>query len=1123
VGLLLATVALGQEPRQRDIIRRFEDLESRPRLRIDVNGHTAAVRALAFTSDSKRLASAGLDKVVQIWNLGVVRDLTRVKLRERTIRWEVARGPRGNIFALALSPRDGLLAIGGCGTRGSTGDILLVHPVRGSLEQVLEGHRQTVCGLAFSRDGQWLASSDTDGRSLIWERNQWKPIKLYGPDTETYGAEIAGRIGGLPKLRPVAIVGERLLVLPVYVGEDQGASRWRLQQIRLDDRRQVRTFDTVHAGLVTALAASPDGSKFASADLAKNLYVWPADGSTPPRRLPARGVVLSLAFGPDGRQLAVGTMVDGQQSPALSELGVWDLERNRYEPKRRLPDNVYACAISADGKWLASCGGKEHEVFLDDLATGKNHVLRGPGRRVMKIAFAKERPFYRVAFSTSDTELPADGSEALDRSFDPGRSELRTGTRLREADWLDGQWARGDWSAQRGEDGGTLHLARAGALQGYVKLDPQVEGRIRCYCWIPDQRGQTVAIAVGTDLQNSIYLYRLVAQGACPILRAFRGQEDYITSIAVSRDLHYLASGSADGTICYWNLAGYQAGRAVASRWGVELNDSGDQLEVAKALEAGPLFRRGLRRGDVITAIRWPGDDGQVKVETRPAEIARRLEDLPWTTQVVFESARGGMQRPAFQLLPAWQAVATLFAGDDREWAFWTPEGYYDASDNGHTRFGWQINRGLHALPSFYRADQFRRKLERPQVMQRLLSAGSLEEAFRRVSAAAPAEGDSVVAEQIAVTPEIEIVDPLPGQTLRDNPSRVAARIVVPKSSKLVRTRLFANGVAASAARVISEKEVAGGQELTYEWNAALPADRRIMIQVLAGTDSQTASFGSALVEQEVHPPSRRPRLFVLALGINQYADQGIPPLDYSVADAHSIVDLLSRGARPIYDLAAPVMLTNEQVTRPQWRQTFADLTAQLKDVAKPDDLLLIFLAGHGVADEEQQKYYFITYDFKYENYRQGNYADCITWEDFEQLAAIPCRKLALLDTCHSGAIERLRQQNKLAVRGFQEDVVLTVCAASADELAEERPEWQHGVFTKNVLDALTGAAEQKQDRVITLDELVAYVRSAVPAQTDQNQHPTASPVELLPLVGLPLTQIPPTQIPASSAATAGR
>ena len=196
--------AADQGDAQRDLVRVRSSPEEQPWLRINAGGHTAAVQALAFTADSKRLCSAGLDKIVEVWNLSAItRDIRRVFLRERTIRWQVARGLRGSIYALASAPSDGLLALGGYGAMGSLGEILLVNPVDGSLNRVLEGHRQTICSLAFSADGRWLASCDAAGAAILWQRGKWQPVVLYDQDTKTYGAaERRSRLRGSPSCGP---------------------------------------------------------------------------------------------------------------------------------------------------------------------------------------------------------------------------------------------------------------------------------------------------------------------------------------------------------------------------------------------------------------------------------------------------------------------------------------------------------------------------------------------------------------------------------------------------------------------------------------------------------------------------------------------------------------------------------------------------------------------------------------------------------------------------------------------------------------------------------------------------------------------------------------------------------
>ena len=249
---------------------------------------------------------------------------------------------------------------------------------------------------------------------------------------------------------------------------------------------------------------------------------------------------------------------------------------------------------------------------------------------------------------------------------------------------------------------------------------------------------------------------------------------------------------------------------------------------------AGPLYGKGMRKGDVLTALRWPADRAE-KTEQGPAAMLDQLQNLPWGTQVVFEYARNGAAQPAFQLLPAWQPLATLFAAANGEWAFWTPAGYYDASMNGYRMFGWQVNRGLQRLPDYYRADQFYKELERPRVMERLLPAGSLRDALDRAAAenkpAAPADElaqlpqHEVLPAQIAATPRVEILAPAAGTIVRDRATKVKARVELPQGRKMLDVHVYANGVSGTKRELLSERPMDGGaaRQLNRSINGTSP------------------------------------------------------------------------------------------------------------------------------------------------------------------------------------------------------------------------------------------------------------------------------------------------------------
>lgn len=1098
---------------QRDLIRVRSEEERRPWLTINAHGHTAAVYALAFSPDSKRLYSAGLDKVVNVWNTSAaVRDLRRTRLLERSLRWPVNRGLRGAIYALAVAPNDGLLAMAGYGASNELGEIWLVDPVQGALVKVLRGHEQSIASLAFSEDGQWLASLDYAGRAFLWRRGEWDSTSLADDDDKAHPAH-AALIARQPQMRPLAVLANTHVVLPLFQGTDgDGLPQWRLKKIALDDLKQAETLPKLHRGMITAVAASADGRRLASADLQGDSWLWNLAQPASPAALAQRQLVRALAFTSDGMTLVAGTVSTNDQS----QLQVWDVATAKLRTSQPLADHVRACAVSPDGRQVAYSGEPEHAVFLGPLdLSSKTPALHGAARRVVKVAFAREAPLYRVGFGNAYQPSGFNEYGGVQRSFDAQALSLANDANA--DDWLPVGWARGAWTARRETDG-RLQLYQTGQPRGYVLIADEA---IRCYCWLPGVGGQPAAVAVGTDVNNDIYVCRLADKGACPILRRFRGHWDFVTTLGVSRDGRYLVSGSADGTVRIWSLSNYSAGRAPPGRWGAELAVRAEVLTVTKLDPAGPLFYKGVREGDVLKSIAWKD---KKTGETRPSEILSALGGMAWDTQVLFRFSRGGDDRSPFQLLPAWQPLAQLFVSDQDEWAYWTPEGYYDASANGHTLFGWQVNRGLLAAPDFFRADQFQKNLERPDVLERLLTTGSLNAALGQARLQPPAQPDRIVAEQIEATPRITVMTPHMGDAVDKTTATVRALIDLPKKAELDQAKAFANGVVAGQRRLVEERQAEGRKQLLYEWTAGLPAEPRVLVQIVAGTKANTVALGSVFVERKkIERASRLPRLYLLAVGVDKYRDPAIQPLRYAVADAQSIVDLLSIKAAGLFHVAKPKLQTNEQVTRERWQATFAEMSQQLKDEAQPDDLFVIFMAGHGVVDPDEQQYYFASYDLSASDVLRGVYTGSISWRDFELLADVPCRKLAFLDTCHSGAIQPLRTRDlKAAIRALQEDVVLTVAASAGNERSEEKTAWQHGAFTKTLLEGLEGAADASRDGAVSLDELIAYVKNQVPKLTEGRQNPTAAPDDLLSVVSLRLTGKLGPEKPAFQGSKAG-
>ena len=81
-------------------------LAEKPILTIDTGGHTSGIRDVVFTSNGRHLVSASYDKTIRVWDVSTG-EMVRV------LRGQIAAGKEGTIYAIAISPDDRVVAVGG--------------------------------------------------------------------------------------------------------------------------------------------------------------------------------------------------------------------------------------------------------------------------------------------------------------------------------------------------------------------------------------------------------------------------------------------------------------------------------------------------------------------------------------------------------------------------------------------------------------------------------------------------------------------------------------------------------------------------------------------------------------------------------------------------------------------------------------------------------------------------------------------------------------------------------------------------------------------------------------------------------------------------------------------------
>jgi len=149
---------------------RIWDLESREVRSLE--GHTQCVLGLAWNPKGDLLASCAYDGRAILWDVASRLPLARLEPGAR---------PRA-LVQLNFSPDGHSLAIaGGEFPARPWAQVLEVPTLR--VRYDLAGHSKHVCGLAFSRDGQYIATAAFDGRAKVWPAEPLPPyLSLEGHD-----------------------------------------------------------------------------------------------------------------------------------------------------------------------------------------------------------------------------------------------------------------------------------------------------------------------------------------------------------------------------------------------------------------------------------------------------------------------------------------------------------------------------------------------------------------------------------------------------------------------------------------------------------------------------------------------------------------------------------------------------------------------------------------------------------------------------------------------------------------------------------------------------------------------------------------------------------------------------
>ncbi len=332
---------------------------------LTLRGHRGPVRSVAFSRDGNRLVSSSHDHTVRVW------DATRLQ-GEAGQEVVTLRGHEGGVRSVAFSPDGRHLASAGDDAtvriwdlkRGSAG-------VANPPHKILSAGKALFLNVAFSKDGQLLGSGDggghVGGELKLWDATTWKELHkniplsspvAFSPDNQHLAAlstdfsiEICD--AGTGRVVHGPFKGHSWAIPALVFSPDPGCAR--LASASHDGT--VRIWDVTagkeiirlpHPVGAASVAFSRDGRRLVSGGWDRNIKVWDAaTWQLLDTRPDPTGAVQSVAFHPkDDRVLAWGS--------TDSTLKVWNSATQDIRTLHGHTSWVESVAFSPDGKWIAS-------------------------------------------------------------------------------------------------------------------------------------------------------------------------------------------------------------------------------------------------------------------------------------------------------------------------------------------------------------------------------------------------------------------------------------------------------------------------------------------------------------------------------------------------------------------------------------------------------------------------------------------------------------------------------------------------------------------------------------------------------------------------------------------------
>ncbi len=240
-------------------------------------------------------------------------------------------------------------------------------------------------------------------------------------------------------------------------------------------------------------------------------------------------------------------------------------------------------------------------------------------------------------------------------------------------------------------------------------------------------------------------------------------------------------------------------------------------------------------------------------------------------------------------------------------------------------------------------------------------------------------------------------------------------------------------------------------------------------------------------------------KLWAVVVGVSSYRNLNKEQqLQFAHRDAQDFAAFLRSPNGGGFPANQVTLLLNQDASVSAIRSA---LGTALPRSVEPDDVVVIFFAGHGVVEGERDGYL-----LAHDSDPQNLYATALPIAELDRIITerIRARSVILIaDACHAGKLGWTSRatEAQIMVNRYLDEVgksgkgVLRILGSRADQRSYESEQWGggHGVFTHFLLKGLKGEADKDRDGVVRAAEVLEYLSDTVPKETKALQHPRAA------------------------------